>query len=57
MTIEDRLRAWKIPVGMRTIKTTIAVILALLVVQPYGASHGEGGVCHHWRHVRGRTDV
>ena len=38
MTIEDRLRAWKIPVGMRTIKTTIAVILALLVVQPYGAS-------------------
>ena len=38
MTIEDRLRAWKIPVGMRTIKTTIAVILALLVVQPYGTS-------------------
>ena len=38
MTVEERLRAWKIPVGLRTIKTAVAVILALLVVQPYGAS-------------------
>lgn len=38
MTMEERLRAWKFPVGMRTIKTTIAVLLALLVVQPYGTS-------------------
>ena len=38
MTIEERLRAWKIPVGLRTIKTAVAVILALLVVQPYGAT-------------------
>ena len=38
MTIEERLRAWKFPVGLRTLKTAVAVILALLVVQPYGAS-------------------
>ena len=38
MTMEERLRAWKIPVGLRTIKTTVAVLLALLVVQPYGTS-------------------
>ena len=57
MTIEERLRAWKIPVGLRTLKTAVAVILALLVVQPYGASHGQGGLRHHRRHVRGGTDV
>ena len=38
MTMEERLRAWKVPVGLRTIKTAVAVILALLVVQPYGAT-------------------
>ena len=38
MTMEERLRAWKVPVGLRMIKTAVAVILALLVVQPYGAT-------------------
>ena len=38
MTMEERLRAWKVPVGLRMIKTALAVILALLVVQPYGAT-------------------
>ena len=38
MTIEERLRGLKFPVGLRTLKTTAAVLLALLVVQPYGAS-------------------
>ena len=38
MTVEERLRAWKVPVGLRTIKTAVAVILALLVVQYYGVS-------------------
>ena len=38
MTMEERLQAWKIPVGLRTIKTTAAVILALLVVQQYGTT-------------------
>ena len=36
--MEERLRAWKVPVGLRMIKTAVAVILALLVVQPYGAT-------------------
>ena len=38
MTMEEQLRAWKVPVGLRMIKTAVAVILALLVVQPYGAT-------------------
>ena len=38
MTMEEWLRAWKVPVGLRMIKTAVAVILALLVVQPYGAT-------------------
>ena len=38
MTMEERLRGLKFPVGLRTLKTTAAVLLALLVVQPYGAS-------------------
>lgn len=38
MIIEDWLRSWKIPVGLRTIKTALAVILSLLAVQQYGAS-------------------
>lgn len=33
-----RLSALKLPVGMRTIKTALAVVLALLVVEQYGAS-------------------
>ncbi len=32
------MRSWKSPVGMRTVKTALAVILALLVVEQYGAS-------------------
>ena len=32
------IKRWKIPVGMRTIKTALAVILALSVVEQYGAS-------------------
>ncbi len=39
--VEEWLRAWKIPVGMRTIKTAVAVILSLLIVQPYGASQAK----------------
>lgn len=36
--MKERLKRWKIPVGMRTIKTALAVILALSVVEQYGAS-------------------
>lgn len=36
--MNKRLAALKIPVGMRTIKTALAVVLALLVVEQYGAS-------------------
>ena len=32
------MRRWKIPVGMRTVKTALSVILALLAVEQYGAS-------------------
>ena len=32
------MKRWKIPVGMRTVKTALSVILALLVVEQYGAS-------------------
>ena len=39
--VEEWLRAWKIPVGMRTIKTAVAVILSLLIVQLYGASQAK----------------
>lgn len=34
----DRLKKRKIPVGMRTVKTALSVMLALLVVEQYGAS-------------------
>lgn len=36
--MKERIKRWKIPVGMRTIKTALAVILALSVVEQYGAS-------------------
>lgn len=36
--MRERFRKWKIPVGMRIVKTALAVILALLVVDQYGAS-------------------
>ena len=36
--LDDWLRARRIPVGLRTIKTALAVTLALVVVQQYGAS-------------------
>lgn len=36
--MRERLSKWKIPVGMRTVKTALSVILALLVVDQYGAS-------------------
>lgn len=32
------LMRWKVPVGMRTVKTALSVTLALMVVQHYGAS-------------------
>ena len=38
MILDDWLRARRIPVGLRTIKTALAVTLALVVVQQYGAS-------------------
>ena len=38
------LRAWKIPVGLRTLKTALAVVLALLVVQMYGVSQQQARV-------------
>lgn len=36
--MRERIRRWKVPVGMRTLKTALAVTLALSVVQQYGAS-------------------
>ena len=36
--MEQWLKRFKIPVGMRTIKTALAIILALMVVEHYGAS-------------------
>ncbi|RHR10883.1 hypothetical protein DWX58_00020 [Pseudoflavonifractor sp. AF19-9AC] len=36
--MKEWIKGWKIPVGMRTIKTALAVILALSVVEQYGAS-------------------
>jgi len=36
--MNQRLATLKLPVGMRTIKTALAVVLALLVVEHYGAS-------------------
>lgn len=36
--MKERIKRWRIPVGMRTIKTALAVILALSVVEQYGAS-------------------
>lgn len=36
--MNKRLSALNLPVGMRTIKTALAVVLALLVVEQYGAS-------------------
>ena len=36
--MKEWIKRWKIPVGMRTIKTALAVILALSVVEQYGAS-------------------
>lgn len=36
--MEEWLHRFHVPVGLRTLKTALAVILALLVVQPYGAS-------------------
>lgn len=32
------MKKWRIPVGMRTVKTALSVMLALLVVEQYGAS-------------------
>ena len=36
--MNKRLSALNLPVGMRTIKTALAVVLALLIVEQYGAS-------------------
>ena len=36
--MQQKIKKWKIPVGMRTVKTALSVILALLVVEQYGAS-------------------
>ena len=36
--MNQRIAALRLPVGMRTIKTALAVVLALLVVEHYGAS-------------------
>ena len=36
--VEEKLRAWKVPVGLRTLKTAVAVVLALLVVRVYGSA-------------------
>lgn len=36
--ITQRIRTWKIPIGMRTVKTALSVSLALSIIEHYGAS-------------------
>ena len=34
----EKIRSFRIPVGLRTVKTAVAVMLSLVIVEHYGAS-------------------